>query len=796
MKLLIVVSCLVFAVAAKPLLGTEQCAGGPGVWCVNIRTASQCGAVKHCQQNVWNKPVLKSVPCDLCKEVMTIVENFLKDNETQTEILEYLDKACEVILPDPAMASECKELVGEYYLILLNIIVEELGNPSVACSTLHLCTSLQQHLASIKQTQLLSNEIPEMVYPFMANLPLLLTPQNKPREEPKNVDVCKDCLQLFNDIQELLKSNSSFSKMLIENALKQCDQLGGGLSEMCKNYVNQYADIFLQMMIQVPSQQICCEAGLCAQGKSAPMLEITPAKVIVPAAKLQPAVQVTEKTENVPVCEVCQVVMSQMESLLEKNSSKERIKDALDKELPPKQICTILGLCPSRQPKKVKLTAEHIQSGAACQVCKMIVKHMDQLLMKNVTQENIKRALQVVCNYLPESMADECCSIVDEYEGLFIQLLLQALDSTFVCKKLQLCPNAQKPLLGSEKCMWGPSYWCKDMETAGSCNNVEVCKDCLQLFNDIQELLKSNSSFSKMLIDNALKQCDQLGGGISEMCKNYVNQYADIFLQMMIQVPSQQICCEAGLCAQGKSAPMLEITPAKVIVPAAKLQPAVQVTEKTENVPVCEVCQVVMSQMESLLEKNSSKEQIKEALEKVCNIIPSKCCEKCREIVEMYCDAIIEMLKQEFTPKQICTMLGLCPTRQPKKVKLTAEHIQSGAACQVCKMIVKHMDQLLMENVTQENIKRALQVVCNYLPESMADECCSIVDQYEPLFIQLLLQALDSTFVCEKLKLCPNAQKQLLGSEKCMWGPSYWCKDMETAGSCNAIEHCKRHVWN
>lgn len=48
-------SCFLLAVAS-PLLGTEQCARGPPYWCQNVKTASLCGAVQHCQQNVWNKP--------------------------------------------------------------------------------------------------------------------------------------------------------------------------------------------------------------------------------------------------------------------------------------------------------------------------------------------------------------------------------------------------------------------------------------------------------------------------------------------------------------------------------------------------------------------------------------------------------------------------------------------------------------------------------------------------------------------------------------------------------------------
>ncbi|CDQ90220.1 unnamed protein product [Oncorhynchus mykiss] len=71
------------AAVATPLLGTEQCARGPPYWCHNVKTASICGAVVHCQQNVWNQPQMKSVPCDLCKEVLIVVDQLLKDNATE-----------------------------------------------------------------------------------------------------------------------------------------------------------------------------------------------------------------------------------------------------------------------------------------------------------------------------------------------------------------------------------------------------------------------------------------------------------------------------------------------------------------------------------------------------------------------------------------------------------------------------------------------------------------------------------------------------------------------------------------
>ncbi|XP_076643246.1 prosaposin [Halictus rubicundus] len=37
---------------------------------------------------------------------------------------------------------------------------------------------------------------------------------------------------------------------------------------------------------------------------------------------------------------------------------------------------------------------------------------------------------------------------------------------------------------------------------------------------------------------------------------------------------------------------------------------------------------------------------------------------------------------------------------------------------------------------------------------------------------------------------------QVLGREKCTWGPSYWCENIKTAAGCNATSHCIRIKWN
>lgn len=52
---------LVFLSAvASPVLGLKECTRGSAVWCQNVKTAADCGALKHCLQTVWNKPTVVS----------------------------------------------------------------------------------------------------------------------------------------------------------------------------------------------------------------------------------------------------------------------------------------------------------------------------------------------------------------------------------------------------------------------------------------------------------------------------------------------------------------------------------------------------------------------------------------------------------------------------------------------------------------------------------------------------------------------------------------------------------------
>ncbi|XP_071247460.1 prosaposin isoform X3 [Salvelinus alpinus] len=503
----------VSAAVATPLLGTEQCARGPPYWCQNVKTASICGAVVHCQQNVWNQPQMKSVPCDLCKGLLIAVDQLLNNNATQGEILDVLEKACHLI-PDKSLAAECKDTVDKYYPILIGVIAGELKNPQVVCGAIGLCGSQQAALARL-QAQIQSNQIPQLtsneipqedlaqrVAPFLLNIPGLLYPQakeNTKQEVPKQEagDLCEDCVKFITDFQDEAKRNTTFINSLIERIQSQCDLLGPGISDM-------------------QPKDICSRAEFCsAEVKSSvPMMNLVAAKA-VPAVKLVPATKLdaVKPAKNMvhalssPQCIACEFIMKEVESMLGDEKTEQDVVRVLEKvclvlppslsaqckdliesygkviielllqEADPKTICTAVGLCQDASRAFIPvLDQSQVVAGGSCDICKMAVRYIDGILEQNATQAQIEDAVRKVCSLVPEAVRGECNQLVEQYEPMLVQLLLQVLDPDFVCMRVGLCPEAVQSLLGMDQCSWGPAFWCKNMDSAKLCNAVAHCR--------------------------------------------------------------------------------------------------------------------------------------------------------------------------------------------------------------------------------------------------------------------------------------------------------------------------------
>ena len=68
-------------------------------------------------------------------------------------------------------------------------------------------------------------------------------------------------------------------------------------------------------------------------------------------------------------------------------------------------------------------------------------------------------------------------------------------------------------------------------------------------------------------------------------------------------------------------------------------------------------------------------------------------------------------------------------------------------------------DHLNKHKILQAEIEQALDSVCELLPSNLKDTCDTLVAQYTPQLIDLLLQQVTPKKLCAELQLCPESQK-------------------------------------
>lgn len=75
---------------------------------------------------------------------------------------------------------------------------------------------------------------------------------------------------------------------------------------------------------------------------------------------------------------------------------------------------------------------------------------------------------------------------------------------------------------------------------------------------------------------------------------------------------------------------------------------------------VCIICEFAMQYIDKTIGNNKTREKIEKAVHGVCNYLPKTVAKECNEFVDEYADALISVLAEDVTPKEACTMLGLC----------------------------------------------------------------------------------------------------------------------------------------
>ncbi|XP_013872774.1 surfactant protein Bb [Austrofundulus limnaeus] len=318
---------------------------------------------------------------------------------------------------------------------------------------------------------------------------------------------------------------------------------------------------------------------------------------------------------------------------------------------------------------------------------------------------------------------------------------------------------------------------------------LDVCPECRQIIQ-----LSANMIFSsdaKVTVFKTLHAlCQRLPKEQASECESQVKTYLPKFLR---QSPDQQkpdeICEIFTLCASHKMSELQKLHHVtNVDVPGAAFSSASKNKESLN--PICPLCLMVIKKLESLLPKNMTEEALMKLMGEVCDLIPKSYKEECDDFVDKYGTEIVEFLLSSAAPHTICTLLHLClfETRPVPDVRPPSD-------CESCQTLAALSRLYLGLNTTEPQTSAFLRSVCLNHPKAVP-KCEAFTRIYGLQLQRVLGNQMDVPHVCERADLCVSSkQLEPLGKNPCTWGPSYWCKDLETAQKCGNQVFCEKHIW-
>ncbi|XP_034547779.1 surfactant protein Bb [Notolabrus celidotus] len=318
---------------------------------------------------------------------------------------------------------------------------------------------------------------------------------------------------------------------------------------------------------------------------------------------------------------------------------------------------------------------------------------------------------------------------------------------------------------------------------------LDICSECTQIVRLSANMISSRDT-KETVYETLHALCQHLPGEQASECGSQVKTYLPKVLQ---QTPGHlkpgQTCMVFGLCAAHKEEEQLNLPHHAVDKDIAN--PALDTAANTHEVfsPICSLCVLVIKKLETLLPENMTEDALMKLMEEVCDLIPQSYEDECDDFVNKYGKQIVEFLLSSAAPHTICTLLHLCMFKE----QAVSGHPPSD--CNSCRTLTVLSRLHLGPNSTQPETSSFLHSVCVQHPNAIP-KCEAFINIYGSRLQEFLGNQMDVSNACGRADLCIASKKlEPLGKNRCTWGPSYWCKDIQTAKKCGNQAFCEKFMW-
>nr|WBW70109.1 venom protein [Lampona murina] len=683
--------------------------------------------------------------CEFCEHVLQHIKDLVTANSTAEEFRTALLNFCK---HTGSFSDKCTALVNDYYDMLFDYI-RKLDTKGM-CTLIGLCNN--EKCAQIPMVKLvpavqahkripmikLQPAVPSNIdtHPLVRLIPAIVAnkknmietndifPSQLPLEKyihplaifQKDTE-CAFCKAISFYLEKDL--NGDRSQDGVRKALDNvCERWVKDFPDQCKDFMNKYSVKVENAIVDgMKFDEVCIYSKACAAENKHSELHV----------------KVMSKAGDGPFCDLCKDTMNEIENTLSDPATKQKLEDFVDQgcnilpqsirddcvsflnsnvdalidileqELKPDNFCPAVRLCDEESRVGVPQRVKDLE----CDVCKDVVSSLRQKLSDPSSKEIVLIFFEEGCARLPGSLAQECKTFIDQNIDTVMGMLIQELDPDTVCSVLRICPGKVEKL--------------KDVE----------CDLCKEVVSKVEDLVKDKKTEDE--IKSALdKVCSYLPSSLSAKCENFVNEYTDILIQLLLQeMDPDMVCAELKICTSS----------------VKKEKP------KKFNDLECDLCKEVVGKVEKLVKDKKTEEEIKSALEKVCSYLPSTYADKCKTFVDQYTETLITLLMEEMDPDMICASLNICPTNaQYSAWQSKAKDLE----CQGCQYALHFLQEQLSSPETQGEVKNLLKKFCDVLPQTYAKNCDAFVDEYGSSLLVLLAQEIDPSILCYELKMCTN----------------------------------------